>query len=422
MPSIDSGRTAAPEVEPPRDVIRMLDDLNRMDAGVVGMKAAQLGELLRAGFRVPPGFVVLPEARQLAPIDLSALLDRALRQLGAASVAVRSSGLLEDSASASHAGMLRTRTNVATRDENDEIDPGEVLEALHEVWRSAGSDATVAYREALGGGAGRSGAGIEDTAVVVQQMVTGEYSGVAFSVDPVSGDPNSTLVEVVRGPGSGLVDGSVQPHRFRVPTGNPHRGTDIGAAAPTATNTSYGAIGDGASGPTGEGSEPVLQVVRTVIQVQQHFGTPVDVEWCWDRGSLAVLQSRPVTSVMASESAGGPNADSPMMTGTEVILWGEPASPGVAQGWVRVLGDVEEIHAVQHGEVLVTRFTSPEWMPALLRAGALVTEVGGVTSHAAIVSRELGLPCVVGASDATEVLGVTDRVVVDGGLGTVSRP
>ena len=161
--------------------------------------------------------------------------------------------------------------------------------------------------------------------------------------------------------------------------------------------------------------DEVLELARLAMQVEDHFGQPQDVEWAIERGRTFVVQARPVTTlgVAAASSSGVPDG-----TGRP-LLTGLAAAPGVATGRVRILRDAADGTALLPGEILVAPMTSPDWVPTMRRAAALVTDGGGVTCHAAIVSRELRLPCIVGTRQGTRVLRDGEVVTVDGGAGSV---
>jgi phosphoenolpyruvate synthase (EC 2.7.9.2) len=141
------------------------------------------------------------------------------------------------------------------------------------------------------------------------------------------------------------------------------------------------------------------------------MGEPQDIEWAIDDGELYILQSRPITSITSSATAD---------TETGVIAEGLGASPGTAAGTVRLIQQIDETDRVTGDDILVTDVTTPDMVPAMQRAAAVVTDEGGITSHAAIVSRELGVPSIVGATDATEILTDGQKVTVDGDKGVVT--
>jgi pyruvate,water dikinase len=210
-------------------------------------------------------------------------------------------------------------------------------------------------------------------------MVDATHAGVLFTRDPMgSGEP---VIEAVRGRGDVVVAGAATP--------------DDGALS----------------------SDDRAEVLALGRRVESLFGGPQDVEWAFDAdGRLWLLQSRPITAgpddVVDGTPAALPDA---------VVLRGLGASPGVASGPVRILRSAEDGDRLGDGEVLVATTTSPAWVPAMVDAAAIVTDIGGITSHAAIVARELGVPCVVGTVDATRLLADGDVVAVDGSRGLVSR-
>jgi pyruvate,water dikinase len=412
-----------------------LADLRGADAAVAGGKGANLGELVGAGFRVPPGFVITaqaylravheaglaeelasavagtdtdaPEAlagrlqQQVASVALpaglrDAVLDR-YRELGGGPVAVRSSATGEDSADASFAGVNRTLLGV-------EGEPA-LLQAVRECWASAFSPRALAYR------AQRSLTGEPAVAVVVQRMVEAECSGVAFTADPATGDTAVLVIEAAFGLGEVVVGGELTPDRYvldkqgvrlrEARTGyKTHRVVTRPGAGPVRLELSP----DEARSRVLT-DEQIDELARLVLAVERHYGTPQDVEWTLAAGRLQLVQTRPITTLARP-------ADDPVVTGLA-------AAPGWATGAVRVVDTPARAKQLQPGEVLVAPMTTPDWLPVMRRAAALVTDRGGVTCHAAIVGRELGLPTVVGAGSATQVLHTGQTVTVDGARGAV---
>ena len=165
--------------------------------------------------------------------------------------------------------------------------------------------------------------------------------------------------------------------------------------------------------------DEVLTVARLALDIERHYGAPQDVEWCFDeQGEVHVVQTRPITTLGGRPVA--PPLASPAASSGEVLVRGLGASPGIAAGPVRVLSSPSEGGQLLAGEVLVAPMTNPDWLPTLRRAAAVVTDSGGVTCHAAIASRELGVPCIVGTHDATSRLHDGQEVTVDGARGTVT--
>jgi len=426
-----------------------LDEVGRGDVGLVGGKGANLGELLRAGFPVPGGFAVTAAAyldamdaggvraplRELStgaatgdglaadademqrlvheagvPEALRGEIAEAYRSLGPdVFVAVRSSATAEDSAATSFAGMNETYTNVRGLDE--------LLVRIVDCWASLFAARVCSYRAAQG---------ITDEpalAVVVQRMVDSDRSGVMFSVDPTTGDRAHVVIEGAFGLGEVVVGGAVEPDTYVVAKDGPTLlSTRIGSKE---FRVVRGADGHDRrvdnereiAGRVVLSEAEAVQLAEMGKRVEAHYGVPQDTEWAFEGDTLFLVQTRPITT-LATEAPIAPPGDADAAGST--LLRGLPASPGVVAGRVRVLHAPGEGEQLEAGEILVAPMTNPDWVPVIRRASALVTESGGVTCHAAIVSRELGVPCVVGAARATEVLRDGMVVTVDGRRGTVS--
>ncbi len=339
-----------------------------------GAKAVSLARLLREGFPVPAGFVI---DDVLGDEGWVQELGPGLRRLGAGPFAVRSSALGEDGAAASFAGQLHTALDVTT-----------TTQAVRAVRRTAASGTgprATAYAARTGRPAPSA------VPVIVQVLVRAEVAGVLFTRHPVTGT-DQVVVEAARGLGVGVVSGRVTPQRWAV---------------------------DGrlVTGPYGI-EEPVLTTAQVLAlagtgrRIESSFGCPQDIEWAITESDLWVLQSRPVTTPA--------RAGEQVPRGGAVLVAGTPASPGTATGPVRVVGGLDDFAAFRRGDVLVCRTTSPAWTPLLARAAAVVTEIGGLLSHPAIVAREFGIPAITAAVDAARTLTDGQRVLVDGTNGTVS--
>jgi pyruvate,water dikinase len=428
--------------------------LGRGDVDVAGGKGANLGELTAAGLPVPPGFVVGAPAyaafcedsglrgriaARLADLDVddTAALEAAAAEVRAevereplpewlaqrirdayaelvggeeAPVAVRSSATAEDSESASFAGMNETLLNVRGAEA--------LLDAVRACWASLFGARTIYYRAKRGFGQADM-----DIAVVVQRQIGSTRSGVMFTIDPASGDRERLVIEGAFGLGEAVVSGSVSPDRYLVRKDGlaidlrEVRRKELAIVPLPGGGTETRELGEA------EGSRPVLsdEEVRRVaelgVRIERHYGSPQDTEWAFDEaGEVWMLQSRPVTT------AGGEALGAGDVAGErgEELVHGLGAAPGEAAGAVRVVSAREQAGDLQDGEVLVTHMTAPDWVPLMRRAAAIVTDSGGMTCHAAIVSRELGIPCVVGTGEATKVLRDGEAVTVDAGAGIVS--
>ncbi len=456
------------EVDPVSDLVRSLAELGRGDSPVAGGKGANLGELIRAHLPVPPGFVVTAQAylqamdeggvraelretldeitarmaggtdsdapstgapntglTKTGPVDADAVTARlrdlvhragmpaslrqaitdAYAQLPAGTlVAVRSSATAEDAADTSFAGMNSTFTDVAA----EEL-PARVVDC----WASLFTPRVLAYR------AGKAIAAEPAIAVVVQQMVDSERAGVVFTADPSTGDRDRLVIEAAFGLGEVVVSGAVEPDTYLVAKRDPHL-LEVRVGHQTHKIV---------RGPDGHdlrvdldpqaGAERVLSddealaVARLATRVERHYGSPQDIEWAIADDKIWLVQSRPVTTLETTPQAPPGGAD------RTVLLGGLAASPGLAGGRVRILAGPAEGDRLADGEVLVATMTNPDWLPTMRRAAGLVTDGGGMTCHAAIVARELRIPCVVGTRRATQLLRDGEPVTVDGSHGQV---
>jgi pyruvate,water dikinase len=316
-------------------------------------------------------------------------------------VAVRSSATSEDTAAASFAGMNETFTNVTG--------VSEVLDRLVDCWASLYGQRVLSYR-------GSRGFTEEPAiAVVIQQMVDSERSGVMFTADPSTGDRGRIVIEGAFGLGEVVVGGQVEPDTYVVAKDGPR------VVSVRVGHQSHKVI-RGADGrdlrvdlSPEEGTRRVLDddelvgLARLALDVEAHYGSPQDIEWAIARGRTWLVQSRPITTLA------GPEEEPP----GAVLLTGLPGSPGVVSGRVRILSSPKEGGRLETGEILVATMTNPDWVPTIRRAAALVTDGGGMTCHAAIVSRELGVPCVVGTRSGTQKLRDGEVVTVDGAAGKV---
>jgi len=417
------------------------DEVDKDDVDSVGGKGASLGEMASNGFPVPGGFVVtaqayrrllqdtgiedeLEEALDVNVEDSEALAeahDRAVELVRNAEipddmreeieasydeledepfVAVRSSATAEDLPDASFAGQQETYLNVRGVEE--------LVESVKDCWASLFTERAIYYRT-------EKGFSHEDVniAVVVQRMVDADKSGVVFSSDPSTGEGRAT-VEAAWGLGESVVSGGVTPDNYVF-----DRATREVITANVASKKVMH-VKDAATGETVEKEVPddrrdervlteeeVAEIVGVAERLEEHYGAPQDIEWAVHDGDLYVLQSRPITTIEDDED--------------EVALEGLGASPGNETGTVRIVRRLDEIDRIEEGDVMVTEQTTPDMVPAMKRSAAIVTDEGGLTSHAAIVSRELGKTAVVGTGNASEVLEDGDVIAVDGDKGKVMR-
>lgn len=425
-----------------------IDQIGLEDAASVGGKAANLGELTRSGFPVPPGFAVAAQAyldamaaagireelharRVPEPGTDDAALTRAAQELRAlvrgvpipeplrteivcayrdlgdsVAVAVRSSAPAEDAADTSFAGIHESFTDV--------VGEAALLEAVRECWASLWSERALTYRSVQG---------YDDEpsiAVAVQVMVPSEQSGIAFTADPRTGDRDRIVVEAARGLGEVVVGGQVEPDTYVL-------AKDDRRVLETHVGVQNFQIVAGSGGdtqvdiPAEERTRRALddsqlaRVAELAAAVEKHYGVPQDLEFALADNHLWIVQTRPITTLDRSPAA--PRAQSPDQA--RVLVAGLGAGPGMASGRVRILHSPSDGHRLADGEVLVAPMTRPDWLPILRRASAIVTDGGGITCHAAIVGRELGRPVVVGTRTATSELQDGQLVTVDGNSGRV---
>lgn len=453
--------------EQDRRIVIWYKDLTIEDVPIVGGKNAALGEMVRElmplGVKVPDGFAVTADAydyfldstgirdqieavlkdldvhdvddlgrrgEEVRNIILGAELPEVLNQAvvkayhelvekeGAEDVAVRSSATAEDLPGASFAGQQETYLNV--------VGPEAVLEATKKCFASLFTNRAISYREDKG---------FKHTDVAlsvgVQKMVRSDMatSGVMFSIDTETGFDKVILVEGSYGLGEMVVQGKVTPDSFIVFKPALEKGLN-GVIARDIGNKDvkmvYGATG-GEIVPVPDEDrdrycvtdQEVEQLARWALQIEKHFSEkhghyqPMDMEWAKDgkTGELYIVQARPETVVSTADK--NSYIEYKLKQKGEVYTKGTSVGTKIATGTVRVIRDVKHINTFQPGEVLVTEITDPDWEPIMKIASAIVTDKGGRTSHAAIVSRELGIPAIVGTGNATEVFEGGEEVTVD---------
>ena len=448
------------------------DQITKDDIGRVGGKGANLGEMFGAGIPVPFGFVVTAQTyfkflestklrfkikdtlklldhkdpRSLEtisktvqklilsvpmPKEIAMEIMEAYMQLESRTrkksgfwegltsflkeplVAVRSSATAEDLPGASFAGQQDTYLNVKGE--------ASLIKKVQEAWASLFTPRAVFYREEQKYDHMKVG-----IAVVVQLMVASEISGVMFTIDPVSSDKKTMVVEAILGLGEFIVQGIVTPDHFELnkdtleitnrKISNQHKmlikkGTENDEVKLTHAQGSKQKVTD----------EMVQTVAKLGKRLEKHYFFPQDVEWAVEKGNVYIVQTRPITTVKTAKNVTSDQKreDLAQLSHMKLLLTGDPASPGIVSGPVKIIHSASEIDKVLSGDVLVTVQTNPDFVPAMKRAIAIVTEKGGRTSHAAIVSRELGIPAVVGTPGATRILSKEKTVTVDGRKGQV---
>ena len=445
------------------DLVLDFTQVRRGDVGLVGGKNASLGEMIGAlqpkGISVPPGFATTSDAFRdylqandlntaiSAELDALAeerislqtagerirglILDGAWPEATAAAisahykqlcdaagepdvpVAVRSSATAEDLPDASFAGQQETFLNV--------IGESALLRACKRCYASLFTDRAISYRQIKGFAHTQVA-----LSVGVQQMVRADTggSGVMFSIDTESGFPDAVLINAAWGLGENVVQGAVDPDEYQVykpfldkPDLVPILEKRLGEKS---IKMIHDRDGTPRNVPTSKAErerfvlsdEEILELARQARTIEEHYGLPMDMEWARDgvTGKLFIVQARPET--VQSHADMGTLRNYAVKDPGEVLLTGLSVGNAAVAGRVSIIESAEDIDRFVDGSVLVTGTTDPDWVPIMKRAAAIVTDHGGRTSHAAIVSRELGLPAVVGCGDATRVLHDEQDVTV----------
>jgi len=442
------------------------EEIDKNDLALVGGKSANLGELTKAGIPVPPGFAVTSYAYKeflertglkskigeaLKDVanskdpkmfeDVSARIRRIIEEeevpediakaiienykklcekIGKANVpvAVRSSATAEDLPGASFAGQQDTFLNV----EGEE----EVLLKVKKCWSSLFTPRAIFYRQEKG---------IDHDkvlmSVVVQKMVNAKAAGVMFTIHPVTGEEDKIVIEGSWGLGESVVSGSVTPDTYVVDK------RTLRIVEKKIAEKTHEVVRDPSSGLTIKVEVPperrkapcltdeeVVKLAELALKIEQHYGHPQDIEWAIDRDmeppeNIFIVQSRPETvwSLKRKRMTERPEVK---VGEKRIIVKGLPASPGIWAGKAKVIKSIKEAsEMMEKGDILVTTMTSPDWVPYMKLAGAIVTDEGGMTCHAAIVSRELGIPAIVGTGNATKVMRSGEEYTVDATTGVV---
>lgn len=423
-------------------------DIRKHDIPLVGGKGANLGEMVNTKIPVPNGFCVTAKAyfdfinatslkqkilTELNKLDIedSKKLQKASENIKTAVlaaempedlakeirdyyhklcgevdkyVAVRSSATAEDLPDASFAGQQETYLNIKGWKD--------VVKNVQKCWASLFEARAIFYRQTNKFSHLKVG-----IAVPVQLMVQSDFSGIMFTVNPLTNNRDEISIEAAYGLGQPVVSGEVTPDQYIVDkkTG---KITERFISKQTWQLTLHGKT------PVSKKYEEkqkisnklIVELAEVGIKIEKHYKHPQDIEWGIEDGKVQIVQSRPVTTLKQK------HATTLVIDKDEAkkpILDGLAASPGVAEGPVTIVGSPKEINKVKEGDILVAEMTNPDYVPAMKRAAAIVTDLGGRTSHAAIVSRELGVPAVVGTTNATKILKSGELISVDGDAGLV---
>ncbi|MFZ3301309.1 MAG: phosphoenolpyruvate synthase [Microgenomates group bacterium] len=430
-------------------------DIDKDSLELVGGKGANLGEMTKAGFPVPGGFAVTVPAYDLflkendistkiyeilgvTDVEDPAQLESASRKIqkivntarfpdqvfkdlvksykkmsgtfSKALVAVRSSATAEDLPGMSFAGQQATFLNIKGE--------ANLQVAVRECWASLFTPRAIYYR--VQNKIKHEKVGIS---VIVQKMVQSEVSGIMFSIDPVTNRKDRIIIDAVWGLGEMIVQGSYIPDHYVVQK-------DTFAILSKEVNdqkmqyvkngqeTKEIAVPKKLQDKVKLTDDQIITLGKISQKLQDHYYFPQDSEWALEKGKLYIVQTRPITTIEKTTVVNN-EAKSTVVQETAPILKGISASPGIGSGVVKILKSPKEIDKIKTGDVLVAPMTSPDYVPAMKKASAIVTNEGGMTSHAAIVSREMGIPCVVGTKTGTKTLNEGDIVTVNGSTGEI---
>ena len=456
------------------------EEVDKHDVGLVGGKGANLGEMINANFPIPYGFIVtstayfdfvkkenlIPKIKEILSIlnyesshelheaskhiqklilscEISKSLSheiinhydyllekeaknfhfqgsivktgiRKIKHLYKPPyVAVRSSATAEDLPDASFAGQQESYLNVKGE--------AHLLQKIKECWASLFTERAIYYRNEKGFNHFKVG-----LAAVVQRMVESDKSGVAFSIDPVTNDRTKIVIEAIFGLGEYIVQGKVTPDHYEV-----DKRSFVLLKKETATQkiklVKSGISNKEVKIKKSEGSKEKLskqEISKLAIQIkdiERHYYFPQDIEWAIEGDRVFIVQSRPITTIGKQGKEDEERSILKENIKDKPLVTGSPASPGIAVGPAKIIHSPKEIHKIKKGDVLVARQTNPDYVPAMRKAVAIVTDKGGRTSHAAIVSRELGIPAVVGCENATKLLKTNNVVSVNGKTGEIFK-
>ncbi|HUW21910.1 MAG TPA: phosphoenolpyruvate synthase [Candidatus Bathyarchaeia archaeon] len=435
--------------------ILLFNEIDKNDLPLVGGKGANLGEMTKIGLPVPPGFVVTvkayfefilknelknpiikilnqiktdeTEAYNEASQQIKRLIEKGTipkeialdimkaylsmgRGLRNVLVAVRSSATAEDLPTASFAGQQATFLNIKGE--------ANVVNRVRSCWASLFEPRAIFYRKEHQFDHFKVG-----IAVPVQEMIQSDISGVMFTVDPITGEKDKILIEAIYGLGELIVRGEVIPDRYiidrqRLKVVTKHIGDQVVQMKKIGTKNKRIEVPRSKKGKQKITDSQIIELAKLGKKIHQHYFFPQDIEWAYKGRKLYILQTRPITTLKGKTEK--KQADEKRI-GLPILLRGESASPGIASGPVRLIKSVKSIGQVKRGDILVTSMTTPDFVPVMKKVAAIVTDLGGQTSHAAIVSRELGVPCITGTKEGTKKLRNDQLITVNGKTGIIYK-
>ena len=450
------------------DFVKWFSELNKDSGPIAGGKGANLGEIYNLGTPVPPGFAVTAQAydyfiekagvlkkikeilgkinyedtsqldesttniRKLIvdaefPEEMKEEILEAYEDLGAANlnvkeghaldilnvasepifVAVRSSATTEDLADASFAGQQDTYLNVKGNEQ--------LLENVKKCFASLFTSRATYYRNKKGFKHEQA-----HLSVIVQKMVDSAKSGVIFSKDPAYKSDN-IIMEAVWGLGEGIVSGKITPDTYIISHDLEIKDKKIADKKIAITRSSSGEknvtkLREEKSKHQVLKDSEIIKLSEIALKLEEHYGKPQDIEFAIENDEIFIVQTRPITTMEKRIESG-----QSQKINAQPILSGLAASPGIASGKIRIVEKMEDLSKVNQGDILVTKMTNPDMVVTMQKSSAIVTDDGGLTAHAAIVSREMGIPCVVGTHEATTKLKDGEIITVDGYTGNVYK-
>jgi len=322
-------------------------------------------------------------------------------------VAVRTSATAEDSTDASFAGQGETFLNV--------IGETNVIHRVRDCWASLFTPRSIFYQVKKHYNHFKIG-----VAVPIQKLINSEISGIMFTTNPVTNEKNQIIVETIWGLGEYIVQGKITPDQYIIDKNNWKIISENHVPQTIQLVKSQNETKE-VSVPKTKRQKPkinqsmAIKIAKIGQKLHNHYGKPQDIEFAIDRGKLYIVQTRPITTVVSNQKT----LDQQQTIEKNPDLTGEPASPGTASGVVVIIKNPSEINKAQKGQILVTTMTTPDFVPAMKKVNGIITDKGGQTSHAAIVSRELGVPCVVGTKTATKDLKEGDIITLNGTTGQI---
>lgn len=449
-----------------RSFVKWFSELSNKDISIAGGKGASLAEMYNNKFPVPPGFIVtaqaydyfieksglrnqiinlvnsidvddtkqlestarkirelivdaqmphemkvdIAEAYEVLDVERDRIKQKGMTQGALAIlknsheppfVAVRSSATMEDLADASFAGQQETFLNVKGADS--------LIESVKKCFASLFTARAIYYRKKKGFATEKG-----YLAVVVQRMIDSQKSGVMFSKNPLKNDGN-IVIEAVFGLGEGIVSGMISPDHYVLNNKFELIEQKVSDKKIALTRSSSGKteevkLSNEISNREVLNGHELKVLGQYGLKLEEHYGKPQDIEFAIDREGIFIVQSRPITTIARENK---------QEIEGNILLSGLAASPGVASGIVKIIHSLDELSKVSKGNVLVTKMTNPDMVVAMAKSSAIITDEGGATSHAAIVSREMGIPAVVGTRNSTERLKDGQLVTVDGFTGRV---